>query len=272
MVGYFRRFILWMLLLLITGLLVLQLFQPTHEGPWIQAQAELPGVEIADERVFNLLQIRDFRYHSDTSIASADYRDATYELDALERIWLGVSHFSGMGLAHAFVSFEFAGGEFLAVSFEARLRPGQSYSPVKGLLNQYPKILVLGTEEDILGLRSHVRKERVLLYELQLTQSQQAYLFTGLMHDVAEIEASPRFYNTLLDNCVTSLLRHDPEYHGLKGLLDYRVLLPGFGDGFAQEKGWIRDDLSLAQLRLESLVDATIDPMEANFSQRIRGK
>ncbi len=131
-------------------------------------------------------------------------------------------------------------------------------------------MLVLGTEADIIGLRSHIRVERVLLYRLQLNEEQQAYLFRGLMADVTDIFKKPRFYNTLLDNCVTSLLRHDPEHSIWTGLLDYRVLLPGFGDGFAQEKGWISDELTLDKLREQARVDGTISPDSLNYSELIR--
>ncbi|KDE41259.1 putative membrane protein [Nitrincola lacisaponensis] len=265
------RWVVWGLTGSVVLLLVLLgLRQPSHQGPWLEAQARLPEVTTADGRIYQVQHLRDFRYDDSGAIRAAQYREADYDLSLLQQVWLGVSHFAGMGLAHAFVSFEFSDGQYLAISFEARLRPGESYSPVRGLLNQYPKILVLGTEEDIIGLRSHVRGERVLLYPLQLDAEQQTYLFRGLMEDVSDIFAKPRFYNTLLDNCVTSLLRHDPEHSAWKGLLDYRVLLPGFGDAFAQQKGWISDELPLEQLREQVRVDGRIDPDVPNYSALIR--
>ncbi|QEW07213.1 lipoprotein N-acyltransferase Lnb domain-containing protein [Nitrincola iocasae] len=261
----------WSVLLGVIATVVLLGFrQSTHQGPWVLGQTQLPEVTVVANRYFQVNHLRDFRYDSSGEIRSADLRQSTYDIDLLQDVWLGVSHFSGMGLAHAFVSFGFADGQYLAVSFEARLRPEQEYSPMKGMLNQYPKMLVLGTEADIIGLRSHIRVERVLLYRLQLNEEQQAYLFRGLMADVTDILEKPRFYNTLLDNCVTSLLRHDPEHSIWTGLLDYRVLLPGFGDGFAQEKGWISDELTLDQLREQARVDGTISPESLNYSELIR--
>ncbi len=261
----------WGVLLgLMAIVLLLVLRQPSHQGPWLLGQTQLPEVTVMDSRYFYVDNLRDFRYNSTGEIRSADYRQSVYDIDLLEDVWLGVSHFSGMGLAHAFVSFGFTDGQYLAVSFEARLRPEQEYSPVKGLLNQYPKMLVLGTEADIIGLRSHIRGERVLLYRLQLDEAQQAYLLRGLMADVTDILEKPRFYNTLLDNCVTSLLRHDPEHSTWSGLLDYRVLLPGFGDGFAQKKGWISDELTLDELREQARVDGTISPENPEYSEQIR--
>ncbi|KGK41883.1 hypothetical protein LH51_11405 [Nitrincola sp. A-D6] len=261
----------WAVFLVVMATVVLLVLrQPTHQGPWLLGQTYLPEVTVVDSRYFHVNHLRDFRYDSSGEIRSADYRQSSYDIEQLQDVWLGVSHFSGMGLAHAFVSFGFADDQYLAVSFEARLRPEQSYSPVKGLLNQYPKMLVLGTEADIIGLRSHIRGERVLLYRLQLDEAQQAYLLRGLMEDVTDILEKPRFYNTLLDNCVTSLLRHDPEHSTWAGLLDYRVLLPGFGDGFAQKKGWISDALTLEQLRAQARVDGTISPENPDYSQLIR--
>src|SRR5690606_19116865 len=104
-------------------------------------------------------------------------------------------------------SFEFSNNEFLAASVEARLRPGQSYSPLMGLMRQYNKLIVLGSEADIIGLRSHIRAERVLLYPLQLNQAQMEYVFHSFMKDAQALEQQPGFYNTLLDNCTTNLLK-----------------------------------------------------------------
>jgi len=242
---------------------------PTHDGDWHEAQALLPEVHIEGDR-YLLRNIRDFSYHADRSIKPAHYLDQEFSQDSLKRIWLGLSHFSDYGLAHSFLSFEFDDGRYLVASVEARMRPGQSYSPFAGLLRRYHKIIVLGTERDLIGLRSKVREERVLLYPLELTASQRLRVFTGMMRDVRTLREKPSFYNTLFDNCTTSLLRHDQENHFWKNILDYRILLPGFADEYAVQRGWIRADKGLAHLRKEVVVRADIDPDDGNFSIGIR--
>ncbi|WP_409526112.1 DUF4105 domain-containing protein [Nitrincola sp. MINF-07-Sa-05] len=272
-----RRSIILPLILLPLMLLGLWLLiqQPQHGGEWHPLQTRLPAVEQQgnDHHISN---IRNFRYREDGTPASADYFDRSYNTEHLQRVWFGLSHFADHGFAHAFLSFEFAnddseqGVDYLVASVEARLRPDQTYSPFVGLLRQYNRMIVLGTEEDIIGLRSHVRNERVFLYEMTLTQEQQQHLFRGMMSDVASLTETPAFYNTLLHNCVTSLLRHDPDYRVWRHLFDYRVLLPGYGDGFAQDKGWLPQDIELDQLRSENRVVQQHDPLDDDFSVLIR--
>lgn len=244
---------------------------PGHDGAWLEMQARLPEVRFVED-VYQIRNIRDFSYHDDGSIRTVRYLHQDYPLASLTRIWLGLSHFTDYGLAHSFLSFEFDDGRHLVASVEARMRPGQSYAPVAGLLRRFHKIIVLGSEPDIIGLRSHVRKERVLLYPLELSAAQNRRVFAGMMQDVRTLEDKPSFYNTLLDNCTTSLLRHDPEHRFWRGLLDYRILLPGFADEYALARGWIRADEGLAVLRSRVVVPDDLEPGDARFSERIRGE
>lgn len=248
---------------------------PTHEGEWHALQAQLPVVERNSEG-YQLSNIRNFRYDADGVPTSTDYLTQEYAVDQLVGVWLGLSHFAGYGFAHAFLSFEFVnpeadqGSHFLVLSVEARMRPEQSYSPFKGLFKTYQRINVLGTEEDIIGLRSHVRGEQVYLYPLTLPVEHQHYLFHSLMQETQTLNQQPAFYNTLLHNCVTSLLKHDPDYRFSRHMFDYRVLLPGFGDEFAQEKGWLEQGVDISLLRARGNVPDSVDPKGQGFSQLIR--
>jgi hypothetical protein len=58
------------------------------------------------------------------------------------------------GLAHGFVSFEFAGGRFVSVSVEARREKGERYGLLGGLLRRFEVLYVVGTEEHLLGQRA----------------------------------------------------------------------------------------------------------------------
>lgn len=249
--------------------------KPTNEGEWHPLQTQLPSVELVADR-YKVSNVRDFRYDQEGSVISANYLTQEYSLDQLVGVWLGLSHFSGYGFAHAFLSFEFANPDaesdsvFLVVSVEARMRPDQSYSPLKGLFRNYQRINVLGTEEDIIGLRSYVRGEQLFLYPLTLPIEHQHYLFHSLMMETQALYQQPAFYNTLLHNCVTSLLKHDPDYRFTRHMFDYRVLLPGFGDEFAQEKGWLEQGVDISSLRAKGRVPDSIDPQEQTFSELIR--
>jgi hypothetical protein len=274
-VSVWRRYIRPVLYVLLALLLVYFFtLTPTHEGEWSPLQQRLPLVEADENDVethYRIHHVRDFRYNDDGSVHSADYRAKIYVPADLQQVWFGISHFGNHGLAHTFLSFEFTGDHFLAASIEARMRPLQHYNPVKGLLRQYNKLVVLGTEADIIGLRTHIRKERVLLYPLQLSAAQRDYLFKAIIKDAQAIDQKPAFYNTLFDNCATNLLKHDPEYRFYTSLADYRLLLPGFSDEVVQEKGWIDPTKSIADLRLTAQIDLShVDVDAENFSRAIR--
>ena len=247
---------------------------PTHEGEWSPLQTRLPQVEWRQDGTtsyYHIDNLRDFRYNADGSVQRADYRAADFSPADLQQVWLGISHFGGYGLAHTFLSFEFKHDQFLSASVEARLRPDQNYNPFLGLLRQYNKMVVLGTEADIIGLRTHIRKERVLLYPLQLTEQERDYLFNAMMTDAQQIAQQPDFYNTLLDNCTTNLLKHDPNYRFYTSLLDYRLLLPGYSDEVMQEKGWLTAEEPIIDLRAKALINAELMSLDAeDFSRVIR--
>lgn len=274
-VAAFRRLLRSVLLISFALFFMFLFFQtPTHDGEWSRLQTRLPLVTLQQNSpspIYHIENLRDFRYHADGSVQSANYRSAEFSPAHLQQIWLGISHFGNYGFAHTFLSFEFSDDKFLAVSVEARLRPTQTYNPLLGLLRQYNKMVVLGTEADIIGLRTHIRKERVLLYPLQLNAQQRDYLFHAVMSDAQQIVGQPEFYNTLLDNCATNLIKHDPNYRFYTSLLDYRLLLPGYADEVMQEKGWVQADQPIVELRKRAVIDAELMSLDAtDFSRVIR--
>jgi len=209
----------------------LQLQVPSSEGPWHEAQGRTAWVEFAG-RAFTVHNVRDFRYGADRRVVSPDYTEQSFNLDNLQRGWFGLSHFGPMGLAHSFLSFEFSnGGEsrYLALSIEGRLRPDQRYKPLAGFFRRYTKISIFATEQDVIGLRSHVRGERVLLYPVNAVQDNLEQVFLALAEDTNELHEAPAFYNTVLDNCLTNLLKHTALMENIS-FADLRVLLPGHTD------------------------------------------
>lgn len=246
----------------------------SHDGDWLTLQARLPIVTRSQDthgEFYHIDNLRDFRYHADGSLASSRYFAEQYYPADLRQVWLGVSHFGGHGFAHTFLSFEFAEQQYLVVSVEARLKNGQSYNPFLGLVRQYNKLMVLGTEADIIGLRSHIRAERVLLYPLKFDAKQASYLLAAIMNDVSALSEQPAFYNTLLDNCATNLLKHAPDYHFYTTLIDYRLMLPGYSDAVIRDRGWLPEAESLASLRQRAeVVVGNIALESEDFSLAIR--
>lgn len=249
---------------------VLLLKQPSHERGWKPEYARLPAVARTGD-LATVTNVRDFAYRDDGTVLEARYRDETLAIAKLSSAWYGIAHFADHGLAHSFLSFGFDDGRYLAFSVEARQEFGEDYGLIGGLLRNFELIYVVGTERDIIGLRTHIRKNRVLLYELSLSAQRRRALFEDMLRSVAALQAAPSFYNTLTDNCTTNIVQHADELSAFERFFDYRILLPGYSDGLAVEIGAVATDLPLEQLRAASRLDpdgiALDDP---DFSTRIR--
>jgi len=115
----------------LAGLLFLQ--SPSNDRNWVQNHAVLPTVEYAGD-ILTVGNVRDFRYDETGAIIEPRYEDRRYDISQLTEVWYGISHFSKFdGLAHSFLSFGFADGQYLALSIEARRTVGQPYDPLRGL-------------------------------------------------------------------------------------------------------------------------------------------
>lgn len=251
--------------------LVMVLKVPSHDRDWQTAHAVLPTVTF-DGDVVSLHNIRNFSYRPDGAVEQAGYYDADYDLAALSSVWYGISHFGGFGLAHTFLSFGFDDGRFLALSVEARLEDDETYGALAGVLRRYELIYVIADERDVVGLRTHVRAERVYLYPLILTVEARRGLLVAMLRSAEEIARRPTFYNTLTDNCTTNIVKYAQEVSFLRRVFDYRILLPGYSDGLAYDLGLIANDSPLEDSRQAARLDpARVALDDPDFSFKLRG-
>lgn len=242
-----------------------------QEGDWRTQYQRIPTVQVQGDTL-TVAGMRDFRYAGDGAVAEARYIDKTFSLSALRGAWFGLSHFDCCGLAHAFVSFEFAEHQYLVVSIEARIRNDQAgYDPLAGMFRDYTKFVVLATEQDVIGLRSHIRKEPVFLYPLKGSMLQARALLLSFLRKSENLERQAEFYNTLTDNCLTGLLAESGRNPELYHWLDYRILLPGYADELLSEKGvfWQQGEIESIREQARVVPENTVldDPL---FSAKIR--
>jgi hypothetical protein len=269
---------MWNALLAVAGTLVVAYValrlttRPSHDRAWRPEQAVLPRVSFDGDRV-HVRNVRDFTFRSATDFTPA-YREHTYDLRKLERVWFVLSPFNRewRGPAHSFLSFQFADGQYVSVSVEARRQAHEAYSPLKGTLRQYELMYVIGEERDVIGVRAVTNDDPVYLYPARATPQQARALFVAMMKRAQRIEREPVFYNTFTNNCTTNIL--DP----VNELLDKDIpisvgtVLPGYSDKLAFQRGLIDTDLTLEQARARFQVNdrakaAIGDP---DFSVRIR--
>ena len=149
------------------------------------------------ETLVRIRNVRNFSYRTAEDF-DGRYEDRTYDLGRLERVWFVLSPFGGAwrGPAQAFLSFEFADGQHVSISVEARREVGEEYSVVKGLLRRYELIYVIGDERDLVALRAVHWNDPTYLYPVRATPEQAREIFVRMLERTQEIERRPEFYNT----------------------------------------------------------------------------
>jgi hypothetical protein len=269
-----RKIFLLIMLVLGTWLVILANKSPKNDKDWQTQFQILPTIELQNDTI-RIKNVRDFRYYKDDTIAEIQYLDESYLLSDFKQVWFGLSHFGGNGLAHVFLSFEFSSKKFLVVSIEARLEGKhiEGYSPTKGLFRGYTKTIVLATEQDVIGLRTHIRKEAVYLHKLDLPELYTKPLLLNFLREAQALTTTPTFYNTVIDNCMTGLLAQSDRFRSIWSWFDMRILLPGNSDQIAYDLGYIDTTKPLDKVRKAALINPSLSQIDdVNFSQKIRSR
>jgi hypothetical protein len=249
-------------------------FQPSHERDWIPELARLP--EIAREGdALTVTNLRHFRWRSEEDYDQR-WETRRYDLAAITGADIVLTYWSGEAIAHLMVSFTFANSVPLTVSIEVRREKGEAWSALAGFFRSYEMAYVAADERDIIGLRTHARREDARLFRLSATAKQARDLLVAYIADINALSARPRWYNTLTTNCTTVV------YHLVNSVspgwsfslpLDPRVLVSGYLPGYLQRIGALRQDIPLDELvRLSRIGDhaRTLSLDDPAFSEKIR--
>lgn len=106
------------------------------------------------------------------------------------------------------LSFSFSGGKNIVISAELRKERGESFDALKGILNQFEIQYVIASENDIVKLRTNYRKNEVYMYPINTPNEKVQALFRSMVIHADKLNREPEFYNTLWNNCTTSVLMH----------------------------------------------------------------
>lgn len=247
-------------------------FVPSNERVWSPDQAVLPTAVIDRDAVL-VRNVRNCRYLSNDQYV-VDYYDRLVLLDDLVSVDFIMVPFQAMpSMAHTMLSFGTRDGDRLAVSVEIRKELGESYSVVKGLLNEFEIMYVVADERDVIDLRATQRGDDVYVYPLRVTPQQTRALFVDMMRRVNQLAEHPEFYNTITNNCTTAIVDH---FNHLSkrplSVSDPRIFLPGYSDQLVYELGLIdtTDSFAAARQRANVSVLARQHRDDPNFSQAIR--
>ena len=247
--------------------------RPSNARNWAPDQRVLPHAVFGGNSV-TIHNVRNFVYRT-----ASDYDERretrTYDLNKLDKAWFIVERFgaepvTAPGIAHTFMTFGF-GGDHVAVSIEIRKEEGERFSALQGLLRQYELMYVIADERDVIGLRTNIRRDPVYMYPVTATPEQLRKLFVDMLLRANSIERKPEFYNTLTNNCTTSIVDHVNTIAPLIPF-SYRIVLPAFSDELAYDLGLIPADRPFDAVRAAHRIDleAQKHPVDDGYSQRIR--
>ena len=193
-----------------------------------------------------------------------EFRPRTLRADQIQAVWLGVQHFTVVTpIAHTFLSFELDDDTFLAVSVEARRVESQSYSPLAGLYRSYELVYVFGSEREVtgraLGEMNRTTESKgeegaepfpLYLYRTIATPEQAQAMFHAVVNRANQVESSPEFYHTLLNNCTTNIVHRCNEVAPIRiSPLNPRIMLPGYTGAAAYRHGLLDQTKSFESLR-----------------------
>ncbi len=183
--------------------------EPSNDRQWRAEEGVLPYATIEGDRV-TVHNIRNFAYRSETDFTPA-YYDETFDLNRLDSVDLVAVYWMGPEIAHIFLSFGFAGEDFLAISIEARKEQGEGYSTTEGFFRHYELFYVVADERDVIGVRAIHRNdppEDVYLYRVHGPEENARRLFLDYLREINSLREQPEFYNSLTTNCTSNIWMH----------------------------------------------------------------
>ncbi len=253
-------------------LLLIILVRPSHDRMWELGQEALPAITIKDSGEITITNFRNFDWQKEGS-TTPRYETRTYTLDTIKTVDVLISHFADFeGLAHIFLSFGFENGEHVIVSVESRREIGEKFSPFLGMFRQFEIMYVVGSEEDVIGLRTDVREnERVYLYPTNASKESVKKLFLAVANDVNDIQEKPRIYNTLLNNCTNAITRRVEDISEVNFPLTWKTVLPGYFDEVLYEMQLIPSNLPFEAIKSMHHIDNdTVNRYDPTYTKDLR--
>ncbi|MEG2074991.1 MAG: DUF4105 domain-containing protein [Victivallaceae bacterium] len=250
---------------------------PTNDRNWQSSFARNAFAEFYDNSPHKVTihNIRSFKYRT-TSDFDVKYQKADYDLNDLESLDFIVVHWDdNQSIAHTMLSYGFKDGRHLVFSMETRLDSDDEQGAIPGLFKQFELICVVGTEPDLLGLRTNFRHEEVYLYRTILTPAEVRFSFDNMLTYLNYLNQNAEFYNTITHNCTTSLAPTSVENpQKLKFLEKLQILFNGYSDLYAynHNKLLIKPGESFKELKRRSYINPKVEykKMDENYSKTIR--
>jgi hypothetical protein len=182
----------------------------------------------------NLVTLHNVRHAEYRSSKDYDvtWYDKVVDLDKIRTVDFVMVPFGGVpGVAHTQLSYGFEGDDYLGVSVEIRRKVGEEYNPIKGLEKHFPLHYVFADESDLIGRRAIYDLNDVYLYRAHANAEQARAMFVSMCERANKLVKQPEYYNTLLNNCTTNVVRHVNEIAARERVpFSFKVMFPGYSD------------------------------------------
>jgi hypothetical protein len=223
--------------------LLVALRTPSLERDWDDDVRVLAGVEALDDGSMGLRAVRNWSYTSE-SVVSKSYFDATFDPQDITDVWMYEQILDGRGLiAHTFVVFEFdesyGAQRYLGLSVETRRESDEEYSLIGGVLRSFEVTHIWATENDLVTRRVRYLDYPLTRYRLDIPPEYRARIFEKLARETGELATTPRWYNTVLNNCTSSLIQYVNESEPDAIPLHYSYVLTGRVDEYLETLGYL---------------------------------
>jgi len=222
---------------------------PSLSRHWDEDVRVLTDVETRVDGVVRLGQVRNWRYARD-SVVTRDYVTGSYDPDDIEGLWLYEQEL-GLGgrIAHTFLVFEFNEGygpaRWLGLSVETRREVGETYSLVGGVLRAFEVTHIWASEEDLVTRRVEFLDYPLTRYRVSVAREHIARIFRQFVDETAALATTPRWYNTLVTNCTSSLIAYVNKVEPDAIPWHYSFVLTGRTDSYLGQLGYL--DVASAQ-------------------------
>ena len=226
---------------------------PSLSRVWDADVRVLAGVEFPGNGSVHLTNIRDWSYTQD-SVVSKRYFDASFDPQDIVDLWMYEQQLDDVGLiAHTFLVFEFdesyGRSKYLGLSVETRRESGEQFSLIGGMLRSFEVTHIWATEADLVTRRVELLDYPLTRYRLDIPEQVRSRVFVKMASETADLATAPRWYNTVTNNCTSSLIRYVNESEPDAIPVHYSYVFTGKVDDYLEKLGYLDPGYSLAITR-----------------------
>ena len=238
---------------LVAVILLVSMRDPSLDRDWDDDVRVLAGVKMGEQGSVRLTDIRDWSYTQD-SVVSRGYVDASFDPRDIVDMWMYEQELDDAGLiAHTFLVFEFGEeygpARYIGLSVETRRELGEEYSLIGGILRSFEVTHIWATESDLVTRRVLYLDYPLTRFRLDIPKEYRSRIFVKFAQETADLATIPRWYNTVTNNCTSSLIRYVNESEPGAIPVHYSYVLTGKADDHLAALGYLDAESSLTITR-----------------------